>query len=204
VSLRRATLADAPEAARLIAEAFDQIPITRWLVPFTVERRRIMPRYFQVFVEHAAVHGTVDVTDDLSAVAVWLPAGASQPPPIGNLDRRMAEVCGAHLDRFEALHKAMDLAHPSTPAHDHLLFLAVAPDRQRQRLGTALLRHHERLDAQRRPAYLEASSAESARLYRRHWYTPLDAPFTPRADCDGLMFPMWRSPERSRPDRGRS
>ncbi len=71
-------------------------------------------------------------------------------------------------------------------------------DRRRPRprgegLGAALVRHVlDRCDREGLPAYLEASSERSAKLYERLGYTftdrTLDLPDGPR------MYPMWREP----------
>ncbi|MBN1174910.1 MAG: GNAT family N-acetyltransferase [Micromonosporaceae bacterium] len=198
--IRRATTAEAGALGRLIALAFDPIPITRWLIPCTLERERITPAYFAMLVKHAAIHGTVETTRDGAAVAVWLPSGEPNLPPIDDYDQRLAEICGAHVERFRALDTAMHAAHPTGLPHEHLMFLAVNPSRQNQGLGAALLSHrHEVLDFQRTPAYLEAASPDAQRLYERHGYTTFDAQFTPAPDCAGSMIPMWRSPRRTTP-----
>ena len=57
---------------------------------------------------------------------------------------------------------------PSEPPHWHAQFLGVLPGRQRQGLGGRLFRYGlEISDADGLPTYLEASTPENARLYRR-------------------------------------
>jgi hypothetical protein len=67
----------------------------------------------------------------------------------------------------------------------------VLPGHQGRKTGTRLLEeYHRGLDEAGIPAYLEASSTRSRRLYLRHGYQDLGDPiFMP----DGPpMFPMWR------------
>lgn len=114
-------------------------------------------------------------------------------PEIADYDRRLWRACGGYTERFQDLDEAFDKHHPAEP-HHHLALLAVEPTRQRRGVGTALLECcHTRLDRAGMPAYLEASSAHSRRLYARHGYTdngePIDLPHNgPR------LWPMWRTP----------
>ena len=192
-AVRRASLDEVGVLAGVVAEAFDDLEISHWLVPFALERARILPVHFRILVEHAVVHGLVHTVDDLSAVAVWLPVG-EPVPGIVDYDQRLATACGVYTPRFQALDAAMHEWHPAGPDHEHLALLAVDPERQNAGLGGALLAHrHRDLDTQGRPAYLEASSHRSAELYRRHGYRPLGMPFAP-GDCAATMRPMWRDP----------
>ena len=67
----------------------------------------------------------------------------------------------------------------------------MAPDRQRQGIGSALLHHrHQLLDGRRHPAYLVASNERSRELYLRHGYRLTGQPVV--LPNEGRMFPMWR------------
>jgi ribosomal protein S18 acetylase RimI-like enzyme len=91
----------------------------------------------------------------------------------------------------------MDQAHPHQP-HHYLLFLAVRPGEQNRGYGSALLDHHHRLlDEAGTPAYLEAASLDSVRLYQRHGYAPLGQPLTLPRRSDPDLWPMWRQPQPS-------
>jgi ribosomal protein S18 acetylase RimI-like enzyme len=189
-TLRRAEPDDAATVALLVATAFGDLDVCTWLVPDDAERARILPRYFSIVVDHAVTHGTVEVTADYSAAAVWLTAPF---PDIPDYDTRLAAVCGRWTPRFRTLDEQMHHAHPHDVPHEYLAFLAVAPAQQGRGAGTALLEHHHTiLDAQRRPVYLEASNSRSRNLYTRHGYldraAPLDLPYHGEP-----MYPMWRA-----------
>ncbi|ADG87492.1 N-acetyltransferase [Thermobispora bispora] len=182
----------AEDVAKIIATAFHELEMSAWLVPSDEERRRVMPPYFALFTEHALAHGEVYATADMSAVAVWLPY-ETPPPEIPDMGPRLAAVAGPHAERFDALGEAMDKHHPTDP-HHYLAFLAVLPERQCQGLGSKLLDHyHARLDAAGKPAYLEASSQRSRRLYLRHGYRDHGEPLNIPGGAPP-MFPMWRPP----------
>jgi len=165
----RAGSTDAVWIADLIGAEFQHLEVTAWLVPDKNERARILPRNFEIYVEHALTHGEVDVTDDRTAAAVWLPRTAPLPPVPG-YDQRLAQVCGEFVDRFHHLDKLFEQHHPEPP-HHHLAFLAVRKDRQGEGVGSALLAHHHAmLDRDGIAAFLEASSTGSRDLYLRHGF----------------------------------
>jgi GNAT superfamily N-acetyltransferase len=178
--------------SQVIADAFFDLEVSKWLIPDPVARRQVYPRYFGLYVEHALADGIVLTTPDQAAVALWLPVGEEPAGPPDDYDERLAEVTGPWADRFRAFDAELERRHPAGSAHHHLAILAVRPDRQGHGLGTALLHaHHAALDHDGLPAYLEASSMRSRRLYLAHGYQALGGPiFLPGA----ALFPMWRPP----------
>jgi GNAT superfamily N-acetyltransferase len=81
--------------------------------------------------------------------------------------------------------------HPKEP-HWYLMAVGVVPEAQGRGRGAALLRPVlERCDAERTPAYLEASTADNARLYERLGFESWD-------EVEALpgvrVRPMWRPP----------
>jgi ribosomal protein S18 acetylase RimI-like enzyme len=86
---------------------------------------------------------------------------------------------------------AIERHHPDDP-HWYLSVIGVAPDRQGQGLGSALLGHVlARCDADRVHAYLETSNRRNLPLYRRHGFQvreQFDVPEGPP------IWTMWRDP----------
>lgn len=192
-ALRRAEPAEAGELSHVIALAFADLDVSRWLVADPEVRRDIFPDYYRIFVEHALSAGLVHTTADRDAVALWLPAGTAPPdPPHGYVDR-LAEIAGAWMDRFLIFDEILEQAYPAGKPHHHLAMVAVRPERQRRGVGEALLRsHHATLDAAGLPAYLEASSLLSRQLYLRLDYADVGPPIQlPSGPC---LYPMWRVP----------
>ncbi|HEX6873172.1 MAG TPA: GNAT family N-acetyltransferase [Micromonosporaceae bacterium] len=189
----RAQPGDERWIAELIGAAFFHLKVVEWLVPDPAQRARVLPGNFEIFVAYGLAHGEVHVTADQAAVAVWIPRGYSDLPPPDDYDARLARACRPWTDRFVELDRLFEKFHPE-PAHHHLAFLAVHPDRQGAGHGSALLRHyHHRLDAQGEPAFLEASSTGSRDLYLRHGYRLLHDPYA--APNGALFWPMWRDPQ---------
>ncbi len=185
---------DAGVLAQVIADAFADLDVSRWLVPDPGMRRVIFPGYFTLLVEHALDQGLVMTTPERDAAALWLPVPAGGPgEPAAGYHPRLAALAGQHLARFEALEHALDRHYPDGPAHEHLAILAVRPGRQHLGIGSALLAaRHGIHDRDGTPAYLEASDPVKAAIYRTHGYTDLPVPI--QLPGGPAMHPMWRNP----------
>lgn len=192
VEIVRADHSDAELIANLIGVAFHPLAVAEWLVADLDDRARVLPANFLIYVEHALVHGLVELTTDHNAAAVWFPTGVDDLPPPADYDARLLAACGRHTERFRLLDEQFAAHHPHDLTHHHLAFLAVRPDAQGNGLGSALLRaHHNQLDASGIAAYLEASSPRSVRLYERHGYRHLGPPFH-LPDNGPPLWPMLR------------
>jgi GNAT superfamily N-acetyltransferase len=191
--ITQAAPADVQTVADLVAEAFFPLRASQWLVPDPGARRASMAGQFALIVEHALSFGHIDLLADRTAAAVWFHHTAPiSPPP--DYDQRLSVACGEHADRFQTLDALFETHHPGDP-HHHLALLAVVGDRQGTGRGTLLLRHHhEVLDSQGIPAYLEAAGVRSASLYDREGYRPCGEPFC--LPNEAFFYPMWRAPVR--------
>ncbi len=183
---------DAAVAAEIVAETFGTDAITSWLIPPVRERLPIQRRFFTMHVAHALDHGCVygiHESGELSGVAVWF---AAPYPEIPGEEEAIASFAGEHAERFAVIGRQMERLHPDKP-HHYLAFIALVRGRTGRGLGSLLLaEHHRRLDAEGMPAYLEASSEASRRLYLRHGY--VDMPEMLRLPDGPVMYPMWREP----------
>jgi GNAT superfamily N-acetyltransferase len=191
----RAQDADIEILSQVIAEAFCDLPPSRWLIPDRAARREIFPGYFRIYVQNAMAGGTVHTTTDRTAAALWLPVSAAGASPPSGYDDQLAAATGRWIGRFRAFDAVLDRSHPAGTAHHHLAILAVRPDRHGQGTGSRLLRaYHDMLDHDGAPAYLEAATQRTTRLYLRHGYVlQPGAPFC-LPDGGPPMWPMWREP----------
>jgi ribosomal protein S18 acetylase RimI-like enzyme len=195
--IRRATPADAANTAKLIAAAFHELEVSAWLVPDPAERFHVLTANFRIFVDHALIHGEIqlidcDNTDYPVAGAVWFPQMTGPTPPPKDYDTRLATACGPATDRFRMLDRYFEDTHPDEFPHHYLVFLATHPGWRSRGLGTALLDHyHRELDRDRVPAFLHASNARTRDLYQRHGYHPSSPFFLPAGPP---MWPSWREP----------
>ena len=192
--IRRAGPADAPRLTGILADGFMDDPVSGWLFPDAEDRATRHPPFFRVFVDHVLRHGAAFLTAAGEAAALWLEVDPGRPEP-AIPEEPFAAACGPHLHRFEALGELMQANHPRHRAHAYLPFVAVVPQRRGSGIGTALLRHRiATLDAGGTPAYLEASSVRSLRLYERVGFSRLPAPIELPGGPE--MYPMWRPPLR--------
>jgi GNAT superfamily N-acetyltransferase len=191
VAVERTTnTAEAASLGALIADAFLDLPPSRWLLSSQDDRNRILPEFFALYVDHGIRAGLVHTTPERSAVDIWFP-GAS-PQPLDDLPR-LARLTGPHFLQFVLFDYILGQHHPALRPHQWLAILAVAPEVQGRGIGTALLDHHHRfLDDHDQAAYLEAANLADRDYYRaRGWHDlgqPIVLPDGPP------MFPMWRDP----------
>jgi GNAT superfamily N-acetyltransferase len=169
-----------------MAAAFDDDPVTRWLVP---PGRSLEP----LFAAHARwAHFAPGCTD--LALLDGEPVGAAFWDPPGfrvSTLRQLAAIpvyvraLGRRLGRGASVESVM---HRSRPAEDFWYLAGVGAVRRGEGIGTALLRH--RLDQARGPAYLESSKRENVPLYERFGFELRGVIRVP----DGPeLWPMWRT-----------
>jgi GNAT superfamily N-acetyltransferase len=183
---------DTGTVAELLAVAFNE-PVTRWLVPDPDHHQQIITKLFALMAEAAlAGGGRVDVVSDPDerpvAAAIWFDYSTLDGTPASEPDPRLNEVFGPFAHRWHLLDDLMTRHHFAGP-HMYLFAIGVHPDQQGRGLGGQLLAHgHQRLDGV--PAYLEATSVDSRRLYTRHGYHDLGEIRLP----DGpTMWRMWNT-----------
>jgi GNAT superfamily N-acetyltransferase len=156
-------------------------------------------RYFPIFAKAfggAAIdRGTALASHDFSGVALWLPTGVG---PDENALAGLIEQSVANQRKADvfALFDEMARIHPIEP-HWYLPLIGVQPAQQGHGLGATLLRPVlEECDATHLPAYLEATSAKSLPLYKRHGFEVVGE--IKVGDCPPIV-PMLRLPGSSRP-----
>jgi GNAT superfamily N-acetyltransferase len=200
VAIRTAGEGDRELIVRLLDEAFQDDPVSGWVFPGVEDRRAKHPRLMAAFTDIVLAAGRIDVTEDGSACALWL----SVPADEGNEDAedegpaQVREAVDPDNERVERIGRLMAAIHPTGRAHEYLWMIGVAPGRQDEGLGTALIEAVlDRCDREGLPAYLEASNARSRNLYERLGFEPagpaLELPDGPS------MWPMWREPRPHRP-----
>jgi len=195
-AVRRAGTDDAQDIVEILSSGFAFDPPLLWILPDPVERTALTPLFFQPFVDLVLAEGQAHITEDRTGTALWLDVDTSaEPADDGGVFRDgFTKTLGdENARRFFVLDELFSANHPSHESHAYLLFAGVRRENQAVGLGSALLKHHvAELDRTERPAYLEASSARNAALYRRLGFTKVN---------DGLslpdgptVYPMWRRP----------
>ncbi|WP_328331310.1 MULTISPECIES: GNAT family N-acetyltransferase [unclassified Streptomyces] len=193
VAIRQAGEADREVLVRLLDEAFMRDPVSNWVFPDEAHRRDVHGKFLGVFIDVALAEGWVDLAEDHTAMALWLHIPAGEPEEEDDTPARMREAADPDNERAELVGRLTGELHPHDRAHAYLLMIGVTPERQGEGLGTTLMAPVlERCDREGIPAYLEASSARSRRLYERLGFvftgTAVQLPDGPQ------MWPMWREP----------
>ncbi|MFI6641337.1 GNAT family N-acetyltransferase [Streptomyces sp. NPDC050504] len=194
VRIRQAGADDRDAVARLLDEAFFDDPVSGWVFPEPEHRRAVHGKFLGVFVDVALDEGRIDLLEDGTAAALWLSVPAGAPTEEDDTPALMRETADPDNERAELVGRLTGEAHPHDRAHEYLLMIAVTSERQGEGIGAALIGSVlERCDREGVPAYLEASSARSRRLYERLGFAftgkPVELPDGP------LMYPMWREPQ---------
>ncbi|MEV8392114.1 MULTISPECIES: GNAT family N-acetyltransferase [unclassified Streptomyces] len=192
-AIRRAGESDRPTLVRLLEEAFDDDPVSCWVFPEKAHRHRVHGLFLGVFADVALADGWVDILEDETAMALWLSVPAGLPDEEDDTPARMRAIADPDNERAELVGRLTGAIHPHDRAHAYLLMIAVAPEHQGRGVGRALIESVlERCDREGLPAYLEASSERSRRLYERLGFSfmgsTVDLPDGPH------MWPMWREP----------
>jgi ribosomal protein S18 acetylase RimI-like enzyme len=196
LSVRKATLTDAPRLAQALASAFQDDPVIAWVFPDERRRRAVLPAFMEFRLRELAFpHDQVWMTAGGAAAAVWLP-----PPGRWQLSRPQRLGLLPALVRFFGLRTAsvlaglerMEARHPDDRSHWYLFILGTEEAAQGRGLGSALLAQMlARVDADGMPVYLESSNERNLALYGRHGFEitgEVAIPGGPR------IWPMWREP----------
>lgn len=179
--------------AAMLADEFNELPTARWLSDDPEQRRKAVRGQFELLVEHALGHGGVVTSGDLDGAVVWFDH-TSGAPQIPDYDERLAAACGPVVDRFRHLDRVMEDHHPDVP-HHYVALVGVREAKRGNGIASAMLRRHHRvLDRDGIPAYLEAVSPETARLYGTLGYEPMGERYG-LEDGGPFLYPMWREPQ---------
>jgi GNAT superfamily N-acetyltransferase len=192
-----ATEDDEESLAAMIAEAFADLPPSRYLVPDADERRAVLARTFGLDLQAVREGGGIIRTvAGHEAAALWAyHSGLPEPEP--ELDEALKEAAGSAAPRFAAFYTTLD-AHRRAllgdRAHWHLWVLAVHPKHQGDGFGSLLVRDQlARIDPIGKPTYLEAATEELCDVYRHLGFQHEGAPIV-LDDGKTHMFPMVHEP----------
>ena len=172
----------------ILTRAFAQDPPCRWLFPEDARYRNAFPS-LALGLGGAAFGDRTLVVHEHGA-ALWLAPGAApdEEAIVALVETRVPESL---REAAFAVFSEMDVHHPSEP-HWYLPIIGVTPERQGGGIGATLLAPVlERCDATGLPAYLEATTERSRRLYERLGFEARGEIRV--ADCPPIV-PMLREP----------
>jgi GNAT superfamily N-acetyltransferase len=195
--VRKATAAELPQLAGVLARAFYDDPPTSWVLPDDARRMRILERSFLLFLRKLWFpQGECYTTEGFVGAAAWELPGAWKVG-VGQQLRllpAMASIYGRLLPRLLRAFYKLESNHPHEP-HFYLPFVGVDPDWQGRGIGAALIGPVlERCDREGIAAYLEASTPRSRSLYERLGFAVTEE--FQLGEGSPPVWRMWRTPAR--------
>ena len=190
IPIKTATDTDAHQAIAVVVLSFSTDPVVRWCYPDPHLYLAHFPDFVKAFAGKAFEQRTAYYVDGFSGAALWLPPGIEpdEEEMVALLQRTVSERLQEEV--FGVLEQ-MGSYHPSEP-HWYLPLIGVETMRQRQGLGSALMKHALiRCDRDKKLAYLESTNPESIPLYERHGFELLG---TIQVGSSPPVFPMLRKP----------
>ena len=170
------------DAAAILASAFWDDPVARYVEPDPAARPAVVRAFFDAVIAVAVRSATIQVTTGpIRGVAVWLPpneAGATETDLLVSLSAMERR----HVERFEYAIGALDAVHESAirEPHWYLIFLGVAPASQGTGIGGALLDPtHAIADKRQIPCYLETFEGPNVQFYRHRGYEAISVQRVP-------------------------
>lgn len=160
---------EADQAIATLVLAFADDPHFRWLFPDARQYLDHFPAVLQSFAGVAFAGDAVWKLEDTTAVALWLPPGAT-PDTDDTVAALERSIPAEKLTDLMAVFEQMDRAHPESP-HWYLAWIGVDPARQGQGMGADLLRRClDRVDRDHLPTFLDTPNPKTVPFYRRHGF----------------------------------
>jgi GNAT superfamily N-acetyltransferase len=194
--VRRATSADVPALAAMLARAFLDDPVAAWAWRPLELRPRALERFQASRLRRLMGHGEVWTNAELSSAALWAPPGYWRLSA-----REIAELtpCFAHPRLFARMPLVavgwhlLERHHPHAPAHFYLAVLGTEPSEQGRGLGSSVLSAVlEQCDSDGVAAYLESSKRSNVDFYARHGFRVAQELRLMRSGP--ALWAMWRDP----------
>jgi hypothetical protein len=173
--------ADLGRIGETLARAFEDDPLWGWAFESSSPERKLasLATVFGFFAEAALDFGWVRVTDEVEAVALWIPPGSPEMTPAdeARMPGVVAEACEQEpAARVMEMLAAFERNHPHEPPHFYLSLLATHPDHAGNRIAVGLVADNlAEMDAADppAPAFLESSNPRNVPRYERLGFRPI-------------------------------
>ncbi|MEM7138409.1 MAG: GNAT family N-acetyltransferase [Myxococcota bacterium] len=190
MSLSQAGAGDVAEVVDILADAFLEDPIMKWV--------SLSPTYpafaFGLATPFCVEQGHTFTTEDASGAISWLPPRVALEPKTNpaSIWRGLRDFGPKSLVRAVSMLQKMSKHHPREP-HYYLFSIGTRRSAQGRGVGSSLIRPGlEKCDAEGVPAYLESSNIKNLPFYRKHGFEVVQEL---RLASDGpTMWLMWRPP----------
>ena len=166
---------DRPPLSVVLAQAFQQDPVLRWIIQDDDDYQRIAEPYFGLILSQSLSLGECYTTDDQNGVALWIGPNVNASP-LGQLTStiRLVWLLKGSISRAYQLQELMRSYRPRREFL-HLTYLATSPEHQGNGVGAHLIKPIlERAKAMAMPVYLECSNQENLGFYRQFGFRLID------------------------------
>ncbi len=194
IGVRTASPADASAVGAMLARAFDDDPVTRFLLPSGSRRAVQARRFFTWQLRRLIPQEQVHIAGENQGAALWaLPGRWRESPAEGlSLLRRLPGPVVAHPLRLTRSIAVIERFHPPG-AHLYLSVLGTEPSAQGSGFGSAAIAQGLALaDAEGLSAYLESSKERNIDFYARFGFQVIEKLTLPGGGP--ALWPMWREP----------
>lgn len=193
--IRRATPADVPALAGVLARAFFDDPVARWSCRPDRLRLAMLERFNAVRLRQLLAHEEVWTDERRCTVALWAPPKRWGTTVREDIQMALPLLHPRLIGRMPLVAAGMvglERHHPRRPPHWYLAILGTDPPAQGRGLGSAVLAPVlEQCDRDGVAAYLESSKERNIAFYARHGFRVSGELRMPRGP---KMWPMWREP----------
>ena len=157
-------------AIAVLTAGFVTDPFNRWIFPDAQDFLAHFPGFVSCFVRPSCQTGGLFSEKGFGAAAAWLRPGVK--PEEQTLGQHIDETVRPEIrDEFYAAAAQMAKYHHEAGPCWYLPVIAADPARQRQGLGSALMKHAmEACDEEAASAYLETANPANISLYQRHGF----------------------------------
>jgi ribosomal protein S18 acetylase RimI-like enzyme len=170
--VRGAQLDDHAALTEVLARAFDDDPVLRWVFPGTRNRDRYGGQFFRWSLWRCADQNVTWTTDGLAGAAIWALPDRWQVTisELARLTRWTGRGVAWRMPLVMWGLSTVERKHPPD-RHLYLAVLGVDPALQRGGVGSALLAPGlELCDREGLPAYLETGNERNLAFYGRHGF----------------------------------
>jgi ribosomal protein S18 acetylase RimI-like enzyme len=192
---RRATSADVPALARMLARSFFDDPVATWSCRPDGLRPKMLERFHGARLRQLIGEREVWTSPELESAALWAPPEHWKTTPRQDLELLRGVLHPRLLPRVPLILAGLlgiERRHPRMPPHWYLAVLGTDPSAQGQGLGSAVLAPVlEQCDTDGVGAYLESSKEANIAFYARHGFRVTGELRLPRGP---KMWAMWREP----------
>lgn len=193
--MRIASEADIDAVTETIALAFATDPVWGPALSGSDGTTSHHAAYWRHFVEGALPHGTISLSDDGAAVALWIPPGEDEmaEQQVDSLRRLVAESLDPDTqEEMFALWDRFDSNHPQREPHWYLSLLATHPKSRGRGIAQALVRENlAAFDGQGIPTYLESTNPANDHRYERLGFTRIGE--FAGSIAGSVVSTMWRA-----------